>query len=136
MGIMAAGGNLAAVPLMAAINQRSAPGRIGPRIGLVVSGLGVIATSIIWMVGVDLSGGLFLAIPALVGVWAGTMAGVLLPYRGVVLVGMSVVVAIGTAIAYFMFAFMTAGAALAIVSGFLAFGGSAKTKEMRAELAG
>ncbi|MHA6693957.1 hypothetical protein [Homoserinimonas sp. A520] len=138
MGIMAAGGNLAAVPLMAALGQKWAPGRAGPKIGLVISGLGVAVTSFAWATGVDLSGGLFLAIPAFVAVWAGTMAGVLLPYRGLALVGISVVVAIGVAVAYFMFAFSTAGAALAVVSGALVFGGwrAPKTKEIGAPLTG
>jgi hypothetical protein len=123
MGIMAAGGNMASVPLMAALTQRAAPGRTGPRIGLVISGVGVAFASVAWAVGTDLSSGLFLAIPAFVAFWASTMAGALLPYRGLLLVGLSMVVAIGVAVAYFMFALTTAGGALAIASGILAFGG-------------
>jgi hypothetical protein len=138
MAIMAGGGNLAAVPLMAAFTQRFAPGRPEPRIGLVVGGSGVAISSIAWAAGIDMSGGLFLALPAFFGVWAATMAGTLLPQRGTALVGMCVAVGIGSAIVYLWFAVATAGAVLAVAGGILAFGGrgKSKTNEIRPEPAG
>jgi hypothetical protein len=133
LGIAAAAGQLAVVPLLWAASmllgvrrpRTTATARIGVRVASVTVAVSVVAMVVAYSPAGD---GFLLLVGLLslgVGFWAASIVWALyaafpLPAR----IATGVVTAVGVALVYALFAALTGGIVLAIASGFLAFGGA------------
>lgn len=133
LGVAAALGQLAVVPLLwaatLAVAARAAVPARTVRVGFVAASVLVVLATVVMVVGLSPDGDLYLRCVAVVclgvGVWAGTAGWAVTAGRPPASRAMFVaVVVLAAAVLYGMLVALSGGVSLALVSGFLAFGGA------------